>query len=427
MIHQQKKTAAVAAVAGALGLALSLTACGSSSNSADKADSSTSASSGKKATGSPVTIGALSWTEGSGANDEPTRGLKAAEWYVNNVLGGVSGHQLKLDICTNDLTPESGVRCGNHFVAAKVPAVIDSWDTAIGSAAPILQAAKIPWAGVVSGDITTETLPYGTDFYWTGPLAITAMGIMPMMQDLKVNRADFIALDVTAAHAYFDKVLIPMAQRIGVSVKVSYLDPATTSFDTAAAAAIKDKPDMIGNLTLGEDQCTSLISSLRSQGWTKPIYGGSCERFIEDLPSDQSAGVTDVARTWLPKALTHAPKEQQDQLQGMLDALKATGDTKNVSTRTVYAFISVIDLVQALNHAGVTTVTPDTVRTAIESLKDTPSFLGPPMTCDGKIFPGTPSACANQGIYYTVKSDGTLEPGDPNGFVDLDINKLLGL
>lgn len=427
-MSKQKKTAAVGLAAGVLGLAMSLTGCGSSSsNGSDDAAGSGSTSPGVKATGSPVTIGALSWTEGSGSTDEPTQGLKAAEWYVNNVLGGVGGHQLKIDICENDLTPESGVRCANHFVSAKTPTVVDSYDTAIASAAPILQAAKIPWSGTVAGDTTVEGLPYGTDFYWTGPLAITAMGIMPMLEDLKVKKADFIANDVTGAHTYFDKVLIPMAQRIGVSIKVNYLDPATTSFDTAAAAAIKDGPDLIGNLSLVEDQCTSLISSLRSQGWTKPIYGGSCERFIEDLPSDQSTGVTIVARTWLPKAENNAPQAQHEQLQGMLDALKASGGEAAASTRTVYAFASVVNLVQTLNQAKVTDVTSDSVRRAIESVKDAPSFLGPQMTCDGKTFPGTASACADQGIYYTVTSDGSLKPGDPNGFGDLDIAQLLGL
>src|SRR4051794_20460477 len=66
--------------------------------------------------GDPITLRVQTLDTGPTAYPQNTYGAKAAEWYVNNKLGGINGHPLKLDLCSGDGTPETGVSCANHFV-----------------------------------------------------------------------------------------------------------------------------------------------------------------------------------------------------------------------------------------------------------------------------------------------------------------------
>jgi branched-chain amino acid transport system substrate-binding protein len=415
-----KKTL-LGALAGGISLSLVLAACGSDGN--DETD----AEGDDVATGTPVTFGIMTQTAGSAAQEVSGFGREAGEWYVNNQMGGIGGHPLELSVCDDDLSPENAVSCANSWVSEDVPVVIDTYSAGIAGAVPALLEAGIPYVGTVAGDTTVEKNENPAAYYFTGPLTITAAGIIPMMQSLEVDQAAFVVMDAPSAHTYVDAVLLPMAERGGIDVEVTWVDPATTDFSTVAATVINTEPDLVGNLALSEDGCTGLIASLRTQGWDKPIYGGSCSHFADDLPPEQAAGVSIVPRTWLPQAEPHAPAEVQEQIEGYNEAMAAVGHEGVTSSRAVYTFTSIVTLAQILNEAGVTDFTSANIAKAVGEVKDFPSFMGPVITCDGAQFPGSPSACADQGIFFTVQEDGSYMPGDPDGFVQLDLDTLLGL
>jgi branched-chain amino acid transport system substrate-binding protein len=136
------KSAALAAFVLLLG---SLGACGSSD------DDSGSDVQGTKATGEPIVIGAQAPLKGAAAFPQSGYGLEAAEWYVNNVAGGINGRPLELDTCEGDGSPEAAISCANGFVSKKMPLVIDAYDLSIASAVPILGSAKIPLVGTLAG------------------------------------------------------------------------------------------------------------------------------------------------------------------------------------------------------------------------------------------------------------------------------------
>ncbi|WP_432842357.1 ABC transporter substrate-binding protein [Dactylosporangium sp. CA-092794] len=376
------------------------------------------------ATGVPVTIGAMTQSIGSSGLPDPKAGLDAAVWYVNNELGGIGGHPVKIDLCQDDLTPATAVACGNQFVSNHDPVVLDTYDHGIAAAVPALRAAKIPYVGELAGDPAIETEAGG--FFWTGPLVISVADLMPIMQADNVKRAGFVGPDLTAVHTYFDKAVNPMAKRIGITIDVTYIDPATTSFDSVATTLQKASPDLIGNVGLTEDQVTSLISSLRTQGWTKPLFGSSASKFVHDLPGEQYKGVTIAPRTWLPAAEQWAPATTKQQLADFENALTQSGHKGMDSDKSIYAFASLVNLVQILNAQKVTDVTSANIVAAIEATANMPSFLGPTLTCNGTIFPRYPTACTNEGIYFTVQSDGSFKPGVSDGFAPLDLKTLFG-
>jgi branched-chain amino acid transport system substrate-binding protein len=425
----------IGALAGAVSLALVIAGC-SSSGSGDTSSGGGSSGAGRitsaattgsdVATGTPVTLGAMTQSIGSAGLPDPKDGLDAAVWYVNNELGGIDGHPVKIDLCQDDLQPATAVACGNQFVSNNDPVVIDTYDHGITAAAPALRAAKIPFVGELAGDTTVETSPNPEAFYWAGPLAISIVNLMPAMLADHVKVANFVGPDLTAVHAFFERAAIPIAKRVGITINPTYIDPTTTSFDTVATALEKGNPDIIGNVGLTDDQVTSFVSSLRTLGWTKPLIGASGSKFVHELPADQYTGVVIAPRTWEPQAQKWAPTATRKQLADFENALTQAGHKGVDSDKSIYAFASLVNLVLILNAQKVSDFTTANIVAAIEATKNMPSFLGPSMTCNGKIFPGYPTGCADEGIHFTVQADGSFKPGSPDGFAPLDLNEYLG-
>lgn len=185
-----KKTIAAAV---AVTTALALAACGG--------DTKASSSDGGL-TGEPVVLGVQSLDTGPVAYPQNTYGAKAAEWYINNKLGGIGGRPVKLDICSGDGTPETGVKCANDFVAADVPVVFDAYDgTSMGAMTPILKSAGIPIVGTLAGQAVAEGAQYPAAFYFSGPLETSALGMVKILSRLGKKKASLAVTDAPSSHA----------------------------------------------------------------------------------------------------------------------------------------------------------------------------------------------------------------------------------
>ncbi len=118
--------------------ALILAACGSSSSGGGDGGGFEDA---EKATGDPIVFGVQAPTKGASAYPQTGYGAEAAEWYVNNVMGGVNGQPIELSLCAGDGSPETAINCANKHVSDDVPFVLDAYDQAITGAVPILASA----------------------------------------------------------------------------------------------------------------------------------------------------------------------------------------------------------------------------------------------------------------------------------------------
>src|SRR5699024_174863 len=102
-------------------------------------------------TGTPIVIGAQAPIKGATAYPQTAYGLEAGVQYVNEVLGGIGGRPLEVDVCGGDGSPETAIGCANGFVSKDVPLVIDAVDQSMGAAVPILGSAGIPIVGTLAG------------------------------------------------------------------------------------------------------------------------------------------------------------------------------------------------------------------------------------------------------------------------------------
>ncbi|MET0447281.1 MAG: ABC transporter substrate-binding protein [Aeromicrobium sp.] len=402
---------------GAVALALVLAACGGS----DEAGSSDGG-----LTGDPIVIGVQSMDAGPAAFPQNTYGAEAAEHYINNELGGIDGRPIKLDICSGDSTPETGVKCANDFVASDVPVVFDAYDGAsMGAMTPILKSAAIPIVGTLAGQGVAESADYGTAFYFSGPLETSALGMVTVLNKLGKKTASLAVQDLPSSHGYVDDLVKPMGAKLDVDVSAVYAKVDNLNFQVLSATELSDKPDVAGVISLPEDGCTGLFQALRQSGFDGTIFAGSCSQFIDDLGED-AAGAVVQPRLWVPGSYDHAPKEVQDQLDAFADSMKAVGYEDEQSARSLYSFAGVVNLAKVISGID-GDITNVAVTEAMKGLKDFQTFAGPKVTCDGKQWPTRPGACSKQAIFFEVQEDGTLKPtGGSDGYTELDPAAALG-
>lgn len=391
-------------------LALLGAACGSSGDDTPA---------GVKATGAPIVFGVQAPTKGVAAYPQSGYGVKAAEWYVNNVLGGVNGRPIKADICAGDGSPETAINCANGFVSADVPFVLDAFDQAMSGAVPILSSAGIPIVGTVPGSPVPNEAEYGKAFYFSGPIQASALGSMSILSDLGKKKLALAIDEGPTAHAYIDTMAKPIASRLGMRLEAHYVPGASANFNVIAATQLAGKPDAAGVVTLPEDSCTSLFQALRQQGYQGTIFAGSCSQFI-DMMGAQAAGAITQPRLWVPLSRDHAPKEVADQLDAFAEAMKQVGYEKEQSARSLYSFAGVINMVNVMKTMKGPAINAKAITTAMKGLKDFKTFAGPAVTCDGKAWPTLPAGCSRSAIFFEVRKDGTLAPVKQGGYTELD-------
>jgi branched-chain amino acid transport system substrate-binding protein len=369
--------------------------------------------------GKPVIVGLQSGDTGPLAYPQSTYGARAAEWYVNNKLGGINGRPLKLDLCSGDGTPEKGVSCANHFVSSNAPVVFDAYDgVSVGPMAPILSSAKIPIFGQLAGQGVAESAPYGTAFYLSGPLETSALGMVTLLHNKRARTASLAVTDAPSSHGYVDKLVKPMGRRLGVSVSAVYTKENNANYDVLARTELAGKPDVAGLIALPEDGCTSLIQAVKQAGFQGMIFSGSCSQFVDDL-GGKAEGAVIQPRLWPPLSRDHAPKDVQAQLDEFAQAMREVGHDKEQSARSEYSFAGIIDLAKILK--GIRgEINETSVTRALKDVRDFQTYLGPKVTCDGKQWPDRPGACSHKAIFFEVQGDGTLAPVDKGGFIDLD-------
>jgi branched-chain amino acid transport system substrate-binding protein len=397
-------------LAGCAALAVVLSACSKPEESSDTSGG---------LSGDPVVLGVQSQDTGASAYPQSTYGAEAAEWYINNELGGIGGRPVELDICSGDGTPETGVNCANHFVTDDIPVVFDAYDQgSVGAMTPILGEAGIPIVGTLAGQGVAESAEYGTAFYFSGPLETSALGMVTVLSDSGASTAALAVNDLPSSHGYVDALVKPLGKGVGLDVTAVYTTIDNLNYQVLAQTELASNPDVAGVIALPEDACTGLVGALRQNGFEGTMFAGSCSQFIEELGGD-AAGAIVQPRLWVPRTYDNAPSEVQKELDAFATAMKAVGYEDEQSARSLYSFAGIINLAKILSDVD-GEITAESVGTAMKGVKDFKTFLGPEVTCDGQQWPGRPGACSHEAIFFEVQDDGTLAPVNEEGYTELD-------
>ena len=174
---------------------------------------------GKKAAGPPIKIGLIN-NEGSSPTAEPSLGdaAVAAADYANAELGGIGGHPVKVDRCSENEDTASATACANQMVQDQVAAVVIG-TTGYGAAmVPIIKKAGIPYVSVTAAAAAEGTTP-GT-FMWSGGYVATLGGFAKYAAQQGYKKVTAYAIDTPASLAGASELGNPLFKAAGVSLTV---------------------------------------------------------------------------------------------------------------------------------------------------------------------------------------------------------------
>lgn len=383
-----------------LGVAVVATSCSNSKGALPKVPDQATSTTLTHPTGAPITIGFTNAETGTLSQPSNETGAQAALQYVNQHQNGINGRTLRFDTCNVDSTVAGSVSCANQLVAAKVPLVVVGVDDLLIAAMPTYQAASIPITQHFA--LIAQESQYPEAFFVGA--ASNAYGVGQLLEQKKhfgVKSSVFILPDVPSSHTYFTTVIAPAASHLSMTVKPVFYALATTDFTTIVTAAMAGNPGAIGGL-LTDSACTNLVQAAHSLSYAGTVFAGQCTQFVTQAGAAAN-GVTTEEDLYNPSSTNSIPQVQRTAVKAYVDAMTAAGSS--ATTNQIGAQETFNDVVIAAEVLRTIkgTITPATVAAAYRATHNLAGFMGQPVTCDGKQWPGDPAACASGLLYYTVK------------------------
>ena len=367
----------------------------------------------------PIRIGFLNQQRGTNIFPENSAAAHAARDYINAKLGGINGRPLKLIDCYTDGSPEASINCANTFVAAKVVAVLTGVDVGSDAALPILNKAHIPFVGPLA---IGSAQSVSNDAFFFGPPseASVAAAMKSMAQRLHVKSVAAILQDtVPTRTSLIPRGVDPAAKHLNLKVTTVLLDAANPDYTQAVTTALVAQPDALIMLS-DETDCTRLIAVIRQLHYGGYVFSVGCEAYVTADPKD-AEGVFAVSRLWVRSALAGAPKDKIAEVK-LYDAQMAKDAPQYAKTqgaeRTFAATMNLANVLRRITKP----ITPARVLDQLRNTRNLPGFMGEPITCDRKQWPGQPSACAGGVLLFRIHagaprafSKGYIYPADVVG------------
>ena len=438
-----------AGYAGAVAVAaaaLTIAGCSSSSSSSSSAPTSASpttsaaasspaaASTGSAAAGTSVT-NYLSYTGGkAGAADSSlapvtigyvneqgdanppgplaTVGAQMAVTYINDQLGGVDGHPLKLDTCFTT-TEQQGTSCAQQLLAAKVPLIAtggiavgaQSLLSAINGQVPVIDGVAVTPFDAVSkntfilfGDATHVLGPMGTYANQIG--AKTATVVYPQNPGI-IPGAEAIQKGLQAA---------------GVTVTMEGYPETATSLTQYLVAGHAQSAGMVVPYA-DAASCVNLAKALTALNITDPkkivsaplCLSGTVIKGLGDFPkwtySIASSNYGDPTDPGMPayEAVTK----------------KYTTPGNAVDPWVIVNFGELLTVDKLLNQIGYANISPTSIETAAKAFKGPQALGAPALDCGA--FSTAPAVCNDRAQFFEymgknvfTKVAGWLQPVTPS-------------
>jgi branched-chain amino acid transport system substrate-binding protein len=363
--------------------------------------SSGSGSSGGASGSGPITVGFINDTGGSDAVPDMSAGFKAATSYINGKLKGVSGHQLKVDTCDTDETPQASVTCANQLISDKPAVIFSAQQIGMDSAVPLYQSAHIP---VISAWPIATTEFTSPDIYSIhGGIAGQYAAVAADMLNRKLTKVAYILVDVASAVAVAKQTIDTPLKAHGVSVHSIIIPVDASDMSTYVQEAKSSGAQAVYVIGTGA-QCTSAMSARRALGDTVPFYFSS---------SCASQGVVAGAGaaadgSLFPVELDYLNTSSKD-VQTFNQAWKQYG-SGTASYQTMIGFSLGMTGATVLGGAGGAKATGSSVASYLKDTASIPNFMAYPMSCGKKQLPKFQSICDSYFKLIVVKG-GNLTSG----------------
>ena len=361
----------------------------------------------------PVTIGYVN-EQGDANPPGPlsTVGAQMAVTYINDELGGVDGHPLKLDTCFTT-TEQQGTSCAQQLLAAKVPLIAtggvavgaQSLLAAINGQVPVIDGVAVtPFDAVAKntfilfGDATHVLGPMGTYANQIG--AKTATVIYPQNPGI-IPGAEAIQKGLQAA---------------GVTVTMEGYPETATSLTQYLVAGHAQTAGMVVPYA-DAASCVNLAKALTALNITDPkkivsaplCLSGTVIKGLGDFPkwtySIASSNYGDPTDPGMPayEAVTK----------------KYTTPGNAVDPWVIVNFGELLTVDKILNQVGYANISPTSIETAAKAFKGPQALGAPALDCGS--FSTAPAVCNDRAQFFEymgknvfTKVAGWLQPVTPS-------------
>jgi len=386
---------------------LVLAACSSSSSSTSHPSTSSaktskvSALGNSKATGTPIRLGFINENAGSIITfPEATAAATAADDYINNNLGGVDGHPIKLYSCVTDGTPSSSESCALQMVSDNVVGVFGGVDLNMDAWYPTLNSANIPVVGGVpltpADYVAKDAYNYfGGDVTATASTGLYVHEFMP-----KVKSVSILTTSTNAAASTIAEIKNPL-QHWGVSVKV--VEASATQSNWIAPYISAESAQVIILLPTYQN-CISTAQAQASQHSHVPVVTvstcfdasvlkathGEMNGWIESSQTMENAqGTSADAKIYQAVMAKYAPTS----------ILNGFAPVTFENIMTTYQSV--------LEPLGFANITPANIEKQITNPAGGKIFLGTTYKCPGTPYP---AVCNTQARFYKIEGNNVTSP-----------------
>jgi branched-chain amino acid transport system substrate-binding protein len=340
----------------------------------------------------PVTIGYVNEKGGTPSFPENEAAADAAVQFVNENLGGIGGHPLKLNKCVVS-AEEDGQKCGAAMANAKVPLVSQSilvlgaasFHKTLGTTTPVVISAP--------SDASDNTTKDRYTFNGAGQAILAGM-----VQDAKKRGIKSVAIASVgnpAGKYAIEKILIPQLKAAGISHgKVVYFPEGATTPDVVSAlqAAGASKTDSVMFTPSGPGQCVSIYDGLKQLNLKNQVVTTllcNADEFVEHTGAGPEG--------WSLWSFNKNQRIESDpQVKAFNAVMKAYGAEKYANVGLVVpVFSDIITIAKLANTIGADNISSSTFRTAIKAFRG-PVFMIPGTPrCDSPPDENTPTLCGN--------------------------------
>lgn len=343
----------------------------------------------------PVTIGYMN--EQGDANPPgllATSGAELAVEYINQHLGGVDGHPLKLDTCFTTTEAQGGT-CADQFLADKSLPLVATGGVAtgaqtffntIGDTMPVIDGVAVTAFDAVKSNVV---ILFGDSTHVLGPIGTYAKNV------LHAKTASVIYPE-TAGITPGALAIEAGLKAAGVSVTMAPYPVSDTNLTSVLAAAHASTADMVVPYADATD-CVNLAKALEQQGITdakKIVSAPLC------LSSTVIQGLGDFPK-W---TYSIASSLYGDKTDPGMPAYEAVTSEYKVSASTasdpweIVNFGELLTIDKLLNQIGYAHITQSAVLAAAKAFKG-PQALGAPSLDCGE-FADAPAVCNDQAQFF---------------------------
>jgi branched-chain amino acid transport system substrate-binding protein len=354
---------------------------------------------------SPITIGWVNQQGGpNDAGPDATKGAELAVKYVNEKLGGIDGHPVKLFTCFTSTSEEQGQSCGQKMVNNRDVKIIALGAVAIGNQSlvatvagqkPMVTSVAI---GPADAKNTNGYALFGDGVRVSGPLATYASKV------LGAKSAALLWPELPGLQES-SEAIVAGAKKVGMDIKSVAWSPNATDLIGPLTAAGAPSADLI--IANSEPKgCVNIYKALQSlKIKTEVVSQPLClnplvSKALGDLP-EWTYGI----------ATTLASDMADPTAQAYAEVIKEYELPEQYS-RDVWipaSFHEMLTIFQWMNKVGsVDEITEESLAEQAKAFKGPQAWGAPTIEC-GK-YPEAPGICSDQEKFYKYEGKGKFVP-----------------